>query len=524
MSLTSSRIGAIVLTDLRVRLRRTSTLVTLLFMVAAAYVVVPDLATGRAVMDVEGHRALYNSAAISLSTSLFASVFLGFLGFYLVSNALRRDLETRTGFIIAATPVRNAEYLLGKFFGNLAFLGAVVVGYLIGVMGMHLLRAEQPLQPLVYISTYLLMVGPSLVFVAVMALVFESVPLLAGRMGDIAYFFVWTFVLVVVMIGNQRPTTVTWHDAVDVFGMAFLIREIGTQLHSSAVSIGTTDYNPAMTPVVIEPLRFFSSALLLRGAAALASLPFLLVPLALFHRFDPVKVKDTSKQGGRGPIARINQAVKPVTRILTPLIALGGRLPWRYGGRVIADAAVTLALAPLAVLLLAGVAAWSLMVPIDELRGKILPALFFFLVILLPGITTRDRIAGTMPMLDGIARLKADRVLWKLGSAFVIALLFALVPLLRMAVVLPWSALSLLVGLFFTAALATALGQLSGSPKTFAAVFLFFLYLVLNGGGQAVMDFAGWYGTATSSVMLGYLGLAAGLTGVAWLWGRVRTA
>ncbi|MFI5210634.1 MAG: hypothetical protein ACHQ2E_09330, partial [Gemmatimonadales bacterium] len=232
---------------------------------------------------------------------------------------------------------------------------------------------------------------------------------------------------------------------------------------------------------------------------------------------------DTSRQGGRGPIARLNQGVKPVTRVLAPIIAFGGRLPWRFGGRVISDAAVTLALFPLAFLLLVGVAAWSLTVPIEALRGKVLPVLFFLLVIVLPGITTRDRVAGTMPMLDGIARLKVDRVAWKLGSAFVVALLFALVPLLRILVAAPSSALSLLVGLLFTAALSTALGELSRSPKTFAALFLFFLYLVLNGGGQAAMDFAGWYGTATSSVMLGYLGLAAGITAVAWLWGRLRT-
>ncbi len=212
--------------------------------------------------------------------------------------------------------------------------------------------------------------------------------------------------------------------------MAFIMHGIG----ATSFAIGTTPYDPQMTPIVTQPLRLFGPALLARALAALAPLPLLLIPLALFHRFDPVKVKDTSKQGGRGPIARLNQLVKPVTRVLAPVIALGGRLPWRFGGRVIADAAVTLALFPLAVLLLVGVAAWSLTVPIEGLRRKVLPALFFLLVIVLPGISTRDRIAGTMPMLDGIARLKVDRVAWKLGTAFVVALLFALVPLLRLAV------------------------------------------------------------------------------------------
>jgi hypothetical protein len=516
----SSRIGAIVLTDLRVRLRRTSSLVTLLFMVAAAYIVVPDLASGRAIMVVDGHRALYNSAAIATSTSLFATMFLGFMGFYLVSNALRRDLETRTGFIIAATPVRNSEYLAGKFLGNVVFLGAIVAGYMLGVMVMHLLRAEEPLQPLVYLSTYMLVVGPAIIFVAVMALLFESVPPLAGRLGDIAYFFVWLIVLMAGVVGNEQAGGLNWHDAMDAFGMAFVMHTIG----ATSFAIGATPYDPLMTPIVTQPLHLFGPALVVRGLAALAPLPLLLIPLVLFHRFDPVKVKDTSRQGGRGPIARLNQLLKPVTRVLAPVIAFGGRLPWRFGGRVIADAAVTLALFPLALLLLAGIAAWSLTVPMEGLRGQVLPALFFMLVILLPGITTRDGAAGTLPMLNGIARLRVDRLAWKLATAFVVALLFALVPLLRLAVAAPSSALALLVGLLFTAALSTALGELTRSPKTFAGLFLFFLYLVLNGRGAPAMDFAGWFGTATPSVMLGYLGVAAGLTGVAWLWGRIRTA
>jgi len=518
VTLGSSRVVAIVLTDLRVRLRRTSTLVTLLFMVAAAWVVVPDLNSGRAIMVVNGHRALYNSSAIAISTSLFATMFLGFIGFYLVSNALRRDLETRTGFIIASTPVRNAEYLAGKFLGNVVFLGAIVAGYMLGVMGMHLLRAEAPLQPLVYLSTYLLVAGPALIFVAVMALVFESVPPLAGRFGDIAYFFVFLAVLMAGIIGNEQAGGLNWHDALDAFGMAFIMHGIG----ATNFVVGSSPFDPQMTPIVTQPLQFFGSALLLRGLAALAPLPLLLIPLALFHRFDPVKVKDTSRQGGRGPIARLNQLLKPVTRVLAPVIAFGGRLPWRFGGRVIADAAVTLALFPLALLLLAGLAAWSLVVPVEGLRQQVLPVLFLLLVILLPGITTRDNAAGTLPMLNGIARLRADRVAWKLATAFVVALLFALVPLLRLALAAPSSALALLVGLFFAAALSTTLGELTRSPKAFAALFLFFLYLVLNGRGTPAMDFAGWFGTATSSVMLGYLAAGAGLTGIVWLWSRVR--
>jgi hypothetical protein len=72
-----------------------------------------------------------------------------------------------------------------------------------------------------------------------------------------------------------------------------------------------------------------------------------------------------------------------------------------------------------------------------------------------------------------------------------------------------------LIGAGFTAAAATALGVLTGTPKTFLGSFLFFLYVVLNSRGTPGLDFAGWEGAATGTVRTGYALAGAALLGLA---------
>lgn len=116
------RFGAVIATDLRLRLRQTSTLVVFLLLSALPYLWVPDPATGRAVFVVDGRRVVYDSAALGLATSVLCSFLLGLFGYYLVSHSLARDVRTRCGYVIASTPVGNFEYLLAKASASRCFL------------------------------------------------------------------------------------------------------------------------------------------------------------------------------------------------------------------------------------------------------------------------------------------------------------------------------------------------------------------------------------------------------------------
>ena len=59
------------------------------------------------------------------------------------------------------------------------------------------------------------------------------------------------------------------------------------------------------------------------------------------------------------------------------------------------------------------------------------------------------------------------------------------------------------------AALATALGLLTRTPKAFMGIFLLFLYLVLNGAQVPGLDFAGWNGVATDGTRADYFAATA---------------
>src|SRR5688572_28526401 len=95
----------------------------------------------------DGRRALYNSAASGMATALTAAIFMGLVGFYIVSNAIARDISSRCGFVIASTTMRASEYLVAKCLGNLVFLSTFTAGFMLSAMAMLVVRSEAALEP-----------------------------------------------------------------------------------------------------------------------------------------------------------------------------------------------------------------------------------------------------------------------------------------------------------------------------------------------------------------------------------------
>ena len=92
-----------------------------------------------------------------MGTASLGMIFVGLFGYYVISNAIRRDVVTRCGVIAASTPMRSGEYLLGKFLGNLVFLATFVCGFMLSSMVMLAVRGEARLEPFVFIEQYLLL-------------------------------------------------------------------------------------------------------------------------------------------------------------------------------------------------------------------------------------------------------------------------------------------------------------------------------------------------------------------------------
>lgn len=484
-------IAAIVRADFLIRFRRLSTVVVFLLLSAFAWVWIPDPATGRALMRVGGARVLYNSAAIGIASAMLAALFTGLVGFYVVSNAIGADLQTRCGSVIASTNISSSAYLAGKLAGNITFLATFTAGFMLASMAMVVIRGEAPLEPSTFVEQYLLLVPSTIVLVSALAIVFESIPLLAGRGGDVFYFFLWT-----TLMGGATALVINHAAGAEYFdftGLGLLMRQIESAHHATSVSIGAGPFDAARPLVVLTGLPADAASVLRRVGVTLAPLALLLVARPFFHRFDPARVRAGRHQRRRW--GRTWDAMtKPLARLVTGIPAHGA---------VAADAMMTFALRPAALIALVALAAvgaaWAASLPI-VLAGA---------AVLVSDVATRDRSVGATGFLYAMASLRERYVAWKLASALAVASVLLAAPALRLLVSRPAAFPALAGGVFFVAGSATALGVISSNPKAFIVLFLSFWYVVVNDrGATPALDFAGLYGTPAFAVTGSYVALA----------------
>lgn len=501
------RLAAIIRADFLVRFRRPSTVVVFLLLSACAYLWIPDPATGRALIVVGGQRALYNSAAIGMATAMLGTIFIGLFGFYVVSNALRRDILSRCGFVIASTTMRGSEYIAGKFAGNVVFLSVFMGGFMLTSMLMQFIRGEAALEPLVFMWQYVLLVPPTIVFVSAIAITFESMPVLRGKFGDVLYFFLWIGSMGVVASSAENGRVPYLLRFFDISGFAFAMESIRKTLDTINLSIGASSFDKGKPPIVFNGLNLSADWILPRIGATLLPIALLLVARMFFHRFDPARVRAISQKSGRTWTGRLNAIAKPFARLFVRAAATVStiRTPFPVFDAARADALATIAGLPLLVLAMLGFAIATLASDAKALLTGVLPIAFAALAIAIADIASREKRAGTTAFIFAAPRLRERFVLWKFGSALLLAFVFLAFPLFRAIALRPAAALALLVGVVFTCAAATALGILSANPKTFIVGFLTFWYVVMNDKGAApALDFAGFYGTATPFVIASY--------------------
>jgi len=479
------RITAIVRADFLIRFRRLSTVIVFLLLSGFAYVWVPDAATGRTLMQINGARVLYNSAAIGMGTSMLASIFIGLFGFYVVSNAVRRDVNSRCGYVIASTTMRTGEYIIGKFLGNVVFLTTFIAGYMAASMAMLLVRGEAPLEPLIFMKQYAIVTPSTIVFISVAAIVFESIPWLSGRVGDVLYFFVYAVSLGVVASAMEHGGGGVLR-FFDFSSFGYLMEQSRETFHTTSMSIGSSSFNPAKAPITIAGLNLAGDAWATRLVSTIAPIPFLLIARVFFHRFDPARIRAAGAKGKRGWMRGINALAKPFARMFAAI-------PVR--GAAMTDAMMTFATTPFTGIALIGISIAAFA------NAKSLPITFAIAAVFIADIASRDRRAGTTALISASPRLRENLVLWKFASSSIVAAILLIVPIVRNPIAI--------IGILLIAAAATSLGVISGNPKTFIVLFLTFWYVVVNDGGKTKsLDFAAFYGTPAMSVMVMYAAIS----------------
>jgi hypothetical protein len=510
-----------------------------------AYSFVPNPATGMGLFVINGARTLYNSASLSFATALiFSMIGIGLFGFYMVSNTIQRDVDARVGSILAATEMHSWEYIVGKFLGNVAFLSIITAFYMVAMMCMYALRGEAPFEVFVFMRTYSLMCISAIVFVSVVALVFESIPVLAGRLGDVVYFFVWIIALTVPMIQmdyaikarrmlegagevGRTMTDIPLSAYYDVFGMGAGMASLNTQMPAAnnGFSLGQTHFDPHLAPIVIAEVSIPAVWLGAKAVSILLTMSLLTIAYLAFHRFDPTKVRTTVRQSKRNIFAAVNAALKPLSKV--NVLAWEALLRLVGGSRFLTAVAgeifLTLGAKPLGIVCIVGFNVAALFMPLASLQQALLPLASVAFVILCSSIALRERRRGTTGLMFSLPVIKPHFIWLKLSAAFLLGVAMLTIPLVKILLDSPNTAVSLVVGTFFLSAAAVGLGAASGTAKVFVVCALVLFYLCLNAGAATPMfDFAGWHGTADASVQAGYgvIGLMFAGIGYAVHWWR----
>jgi hypothetical protein len=504
------------LLEARVRLRRLSTLATLLVVVALSWLMISDPAGGYSLMTVHGARVRYTSSALALGSALQASLLFALAGFYLLRGRMGEDLRSGLGGVIGASQASGALCVLGRWCGGVLYLCALIGAFMATVLVCHAVRGEGPIEVLVYLQTYVLVLGPMALFTASCAMLFDSWAPLMGKRGDLLYFFVWIGQMSMLPAVTEGMGAAPSAIPVDFSGMSAIIAALSAHLDIHHITVGFGEFERARAPITL-PTRMWSGTLAASRCftALLAGLPLLLA-VRLFHRYSPDRVKPARSRARRSPLAMLNGWLRPLARLARPLFSLAARLPG-IAGQALADVALTLVSAPAAIALLLLAQVLALALDLHALAPLALACVACWGV-LVSDLPARDLDAGCVALGAAVPGGGARRYWRQLLATFILGLMFTGVAMLRLGGAEPVRAAALLAGVFALAALAALLGRTSGTGRTFLVLFLLGLYMGVQINKVALADVVGFHGSATPASVLAWLGvgMAAAFGGHAW--------
>ncbi len=490
--------------DFLERTRRYSFLLTLGFTVYAAYKFLPPAYANYVTLRMGEHRGIYNSAWVGAAVSLLTGAFLSLAGFYLVKNALDRDQQTRVGQILAATPLSRPLYTLGKALSNFAFLAtmASVVAVVAGIT--QLVRSEDTHLVLWDLfAPFVLLSLPVLAFVAAIAILAETLPGMRGGLGNVVYFFFWSFLLAASGGSSRLGQRIQWSDAL---GWSAVIPSMQAACHAAfpdydplkgglAMGINIRETPWALTTFVWEGASWGAGVFVQRGFWIAMAVAVALLASVFFHRFDPA-AWTAPRSGERVSLVRrawrvlfglfsrksasdseVAQSAPPPAHIhLTPLPAAAAH--FRFFSLVAAELRLIFKGLSWFWFLVAGGLVLAGLLNNVETGRALLTAAWIWPLLLWSPMGTRESRHNTERLIFSSAHALQRQLpaVWTAG--FLVALLTGSGVAARWMLagethlLVQW-----LVGAFFIPSLALALGVWSGSSKAFEILYLMLWYL-----------------------------------------------
>ncbi|MCK5699645.1 MAG: hypothetical protein KAI29_00765, partial [Cyclobacteriaceae bacterium] len=293
--------------DFLQRIRSYNFLIALGACIFLIYSFVPALDAGYVMVSLGNYRGLYNSAWIGGMVANCVPFYI-LIGFYLVNYAVKRDVDTGVGQIIATTRITKGQYLTGKLISNFTVLLLILLVIAAMTIVMFFVRGEtNQLELGKLLLPLLLLTVPAMFTLASIALFFDSLTGLNRGMLNIIYFFLWTFLI----------SSSLFSPLFDIFGMNIFIAEIQNSvstLHQDwdgnfGTGLLIRDSLVSDNIFTWEGMTWTGSILLQRMFWMTASLGLVLLASLGFNRFDTSKTREKQLRKPiikRGKIIQIN--------------------------------------------------------------------------------------------------------------------------------------------------------------------------------------------------------------------------
>ncbi|HEY1924077.1 MAG TPA: hypothetical protein VGG58_02410 [Candidatus Acidoferrum sp.] len=493
-------IAAIARADFLERVRRYSFFLTLLFASFLGY----SAATGHVTIQLGEHRGVYTSAWIGALVALVTTCWVSLVGFYIVKGAIDRDVRTGVGQILAATPLSKPSYALGKFLSNFAVLSSMVLVLAVCAILMQIFAREDPHFDLIaLLSPFVIIALPAMLLTSATAVLFETLPVLRGGAGNVAWFFVWAFLGIALSATSGQA----WLDPLGNMTMANSLIE-GAYAHIPGYKGGFAFTISDKRIQVVQSFRWegvhwTTSQILLRLAWCGVAIVLVFLAAMIFDRFDSSRSLARFRRKAAQavvPQGIANGAVAESVAATSEAIAVA-----RAASAQTRAAGSTARLTPLAAtdrtsafmrifvaemkLAVKGLRWWWYAVaagffvaqissPLPSARQQILGTSWLWLVLAWSGMGARETRFGTGALLFSSARIFPRQLLASWLAGFALAVAFGSAVAFRIAVadgpqaLLPW-----LTGAAFLPSLALALGVWSGTSKPFEAILTAMWYI-----------------------------------------------
>lgn len=447
---------------------------------------------------------------------MLTSLMLPFVGFYLVTGSVKRDLDRRIWPIVAATPTPRIAYLAGKMLAGFSYLMILGAVSLIPATLLFFRYGHGPFEPLGIVKPWLLLVPPSLLFTSAMALLFDVTPGLRGRGGYVGWFFAWTFLFVAIpgkLAGVLDEDRAQLKNPVfDPAGIVMVESAIEGAVGAKpkAVNLGIIIYNEKLERVEFPGVPVSGALVAMRAAqfgwsAAALGLATLVFPFGAARTARASRHRNRKQEPGREEAAAAREPAKPVrlvTRTSHPSFARS----------VLADAGLIWQTAswlkwPMAIASLA-----AFVVPTAAVQSLVAVVLILCVVVISES-AAREELAGTAGLVFAQPGVPRSQVAWKLASVglFSGAALASMV--VRSALEGPERLAAALLGTIFIVTASVGLGWLTKGGKFFSAIFTAAWYVAVQGA----VDFTGVFAKAVDLEVCASFAIAGiALSAAAW--------